>query len=98
MAPMFGFWKDWCDVAVLGLEAQSVIAMRVLKIAAGGPAADAECKRMIEEKFIAVAAAQTAALTALAGGKSVDIASRLALAPIRRRVRANHERLSRGSP
>ncbi len=95
---MFGLWKDWCDVAALGLEAQSVIAMRLVKIAGGGPAAAAECRRMVEEKFIAVAAAQAAALNALAGGQSVDAASRLALAPIKRRVHANHERLSRGWP
>ncbi len=95
---MFGFWEDWCDFAALGLEAQSVIAMRLLKIAAGGPAADAECRRMVQEKFIAVAAAQVAALDALAGGKSVDIASRLALAPIKRSVHANRQRLSRGWP
>jgi hypothetical protein len=30
------FLKSWFDVVQFGLEAQSVIAMRVMKIAAGG--------------------------------------------------------------
>jgi hypothetical protein len=93
---MLNYWQDWMDAAVLGFQAQSVIAMRLLKIAAGGPAADAECKRMVREKFDAAAAAQAAALGALAGGASVDVAARLAMVPVRRRVNANHRRLSRG--
>ena len=93
---MFSFWQDWMDAAALGLEAQGVIARRLVKIAAGGPAADAECRRMVEEKFAAAAAAQAAAVGALAVGMSMDAAARLALAPLRRRVRANHPRLSRG--
>ena len=34
----------------LGLEAQSVIALRMMKMAAGGAAAEAEMRRMISEK------------------------------------------------
>jgi hypothetical protein len=93
---MFGYWQDFMTVAALGLEAQGVIAMRLVKIAAGGPAADAECKRMVREKFDAIAAAQAAAFAALAGGQSMEAAARLALAPVCRRVRANRRRLSRG--
>jgi len=90
------FWKDWSDAAALGLEAQGVIAMRLLKIAAGGPAADAECQLMVAEKFATAAAALAAGTLALAGGKSVHDAAALALVPVRRRVRANHRRLMRG--
>jgi hypothetical protein len=50
----------------------------------------------VAEKFAAVAAAHDAASTALAGGESLQAATALALAPVRRSVRANHQRLSRG--
>lgn len=89
------FWKDWIDAAAMGLEAQGVIAMRLLKIAAGGPGADTECQLMVAEKFAAAAAAQIAAADALAGGKSIHAAAALALVPVRHRVRANHARLIR---
>jgi hypothetical protein len=36
------FWKSWIDAAQFGHEAQNVIAMRLLKIAAGGQDAAAE--------------------------------------------------------
>jgi len=93
---MFDFWSDWIDAAALGFEAQGVIAMRLMMIASGGPAADAECKRMVAEKFAAVAAGHGAAAAALARGQSLQAATALALAPMRQRVRANHRRLSRG--
>jgi hypothetical protein len=87
---MFDFWSDWIDAAALGFEAQSVIAMRMMKIAMGGPAADAECELMFAEKFAAVAAAHSDVAVALAGGMSLPGAVALALAPVRRKVRANH--------
>ena len=93
---MFNDWSDWITVgAALALEAQGVIAMRLMKIAEGGPEADAECERMVTEKFAAASASLTAAANALASGKSFEAATKLALAPIQRRVRANHRRLSR---
>jgi hypothetical protein len=44
------FWKTWIEAAQFRFEAQSVIAMRLLKIATGGQAAAAECTRMVLEK------------------------------------------------
>jgi len=93
---MFNDWNDWIAVgAVLALEAQGVIAMRLMKIAEGGPQADAECERMVTEKFAAASASLAAAANALASGKSFEAAAKLALGPIQQRVRANHRRLSR---
>jgi hypothetical protein len=92
---MVAYWRLWIEVLDLGLESQRVIAMRLARIAAGGGAADAECQRMVSEKFAAAVAAQTAAAEALVGGKGLDAAARLALAPVRVAVRANHRRLSR---
>ena len=90
------FWKSWIDAAQFGLEAQSVIAMRLMKIATGGQDGAAECTRMVLEKIDAGAAAHIAGAIALVGGKSVEVATKLAMAPIKSRVRANHVRLIRG--
>jgi hypothetical protein len=90
------FLKSWFDVAQFGLEAQSVIAMRVMKIAAGGQDGAAESTRMVLEKFDAAGASFTAGALALAGGKSMEAAAKLAMIPVRRRVQANHLRLTRG--
>ena len=93
---MFGIWKSWVDAAEFGFEAQSVVALRLMKIAAGGPSGAAEYARMVSEKFIAAAAAHSAGAIALASGKSFEAATVLALAPVKSSVRANHRRLSRG--
>jgi hypothetical protein len=45
------FWKSWIDAAQFCFEAQSVIAMRLMKIAAGGQDGAAECTRMVLEKI-----------------------------------------------
>ena len=90
------FWKDLTNAVAFGLEAQGVIAMRLLKIAAGGPAANVEWRLMVTEKFAVAAAAHAAAARALAAGKNILDAAALGLAPVRRRVRANHQRLTRG--
>jgi hypothetical protein len=95
-AKMFDFWSDWIDAATFTLEAQGVIAMRLLKIAGGGAAADDECQLMVAEKIDAMTAAHGAAMSALFSGKSMQDAYALALVPVRRTMRANHQRLSEG--
>jgi hypothetical protein len=79
---------------MLGLEASSVIGLRLLKIAAGGPASEVELRRMVSEKVAAGAALQ---LKALAGGLGYSPAAATArtLAHYRRRVRANRRRLQK---
>jgi hypothetical protein len=74
-------WKLWNDIWDLGLDAQRVIAMRLARISGGGAAADVECRRMVSEKIAAAAASQAAAAAALAGGKGIETAVTLALAP-----------------
>jgi hypothetical protein len=87
------YWKPWLDAVRFGFEVQSVIALRLLKIASGGPGGGAERTRMVTEKIRAAAAAQTAGAVALAQGKSVKTAARRAMAPVKRRVRSNYRRL-----
>jgi hypothetical protein len=79
----------------LGLEASSVIALRTLKIAIGGPAADAEARRMVSEKIDAGLSLQALALTG-GLGLTANSAATKTLAHYRRKVRANRRRLERG--
>jgi uncharacterized protein YqhQ len=71
-----------------------VISMRLMKIAAGGAEAVAECMRMIQEKSTAAAVAQTAGSLALAKGRSIKAATKAAMVPVKKKVRANRKRLS----
>lgn len=87
---------SWFDLSMdawrLGAEAQTVIALRMMKIAAGGPGVDAETRRMVAEKVGAAMELSTkAAISAMTGGAPVGPAH--AVAHYRRKVRANTRRL-----
>jgi hypothetical protein len=88
-------WKFWTDAWQVGLDAQQVIAMRLVHLSTGGAAARKECRRMVSEKVSAVVVANAAAAAALARGKGPGKAAAAALAPIKRAVLANRRRLSR---
>jgi hypothetical protein len=88
-------WKQWLDAMRFGFEVQSAIALRLIKIAAGGAESNAEVTRMVTEKVNALAEAQTAGAVALAQGKSVKAATKRVMTPIKRSVRANHRRLTK---
>jgi hypothetical protein len=82
--------RSWFDLtmqtALLGFESQRVIALRLMKLAAGGAAAELEAQRMVTEK---VAAFMEASVTLATGGSHKRVLSRY-----RTHVRANHRRLS----
>ena len=78
----------------LGLEASSVIALRTLKIAARGVAAEAETRRMVSEKLETGLALQALALTGGLGLTAHSAATKT-LAHYRRKVRANRRRLAK---
>jgi hypothetical protein len=84
-------FKDWFGLTVdawrLGFEAQQVIGLRMLKIAAGGAAAEAELTRMVLEK---AAAFSEATVTLATGGSPTRVLRRF-----RTHVRANQRRLNR---
>jgi hypothetical protein len=82
-------------VLQLGIEAQNVVALRMMRLASGGVGTEAEMNRMIVEKTAAVAEAQFAAATAAAAGNADHVVANKALAVFRKRVRANRRRLSR---
>ena len=86
-------WFDiWLDAMSLGLEAASVIGLRVVTIGAGGPAGLAEAQRMIGEKIEASLTLQAKAIT---GGLGITLFSAATgtLDHYRQKVLANRSRL-----
>jgi hypothetical protein len=79
------WWKLSMNVAAAGLEAQQVVALRLAKLAKGGPAAEKEAHKMVTEK---IAAHTEAALTLAMGGSPASVVRRY-----RSIVRANNKRL-----
>ena len=79
----------------LAVEAQQVIALRLMKLAMGGPAAKREAHRMVAEKVDA--ASKAAAITAAAVARGApDGGADAVVRMLRRRVRANRKRLGPG--
>jgi hypothetical protein len=92
-------WNAWfalsSEAALLGLEAQHVIALRLMRLAAGGALAESEAGRMVAEKVEALSEAQAAAaIAAMKGGNSNQVA-RKALGVYKKRIRSNRRRLSK---
>ncbi len=75
----------------LGLEASAVIAMRMMKMAGGGPAAAAEARRAVTEKVASGLTLPGKLLSA----RSAHSAATKTLAHYRRKVRANRRRLAK---
>jgi hypothetical protein len=83
------------DTMMLGLEAQSVIGLRLLKAVMGGEPAQREVALMFTEKAQAIIDAQLVlAESALAG--EAHLGPGRAVALYRKRVQANQRRLGRG--
>lgn len=76
------------STALLGWESQEVIARRLLKIARGDAAAQAEAQLMVSEKMLAFS---EAAMKASTGASSHAI-----VRDYRKKVRANRARLRKG--
>jgi hypothetical protein len=92
-------YNPWLGLAFkafeLGIEAQSVIALRMMRLAAGGARGRAEASRMVAEKVGALAEAQTRAAAAILTGRREKVVAGKVLNTYRKRVRANRRRLSR---
>jgi hypothetical protein len=79
----------------LGWDAQNVMALRMMRLAAGGARGQAEANRMVSEKVAAVAEAQAAAATAVITGRKSHVVAGKTLRVFGKRVRANKRRLTR---
>jgi len=92
-------FNPWFSLTVktiqLGLEAQSVIALRMMRFAAGGAAAPAEARRMIADKIAAGFEAQAVAASGVAFGRKDTVVAGKVLRVLKKRVHANKRRLSR---
>lgn len=80
-------YKDWFNLAMLGLETQQVVWLRCMKLAAGGTAAQREASLMVSEKVEAATHAWMDSMTGASSGKIVR--------GYRTKVSANKRRLSR---
>jgi hypothetical protein len=97
--PKSFWWNPWLALSLQSAwmcwEAQSVITLRLLRLAKGGAAAEAEVQRMFAEKAAALAEAQIAATTrTLRGGRSHQV-TKETLSVYSRRVRRNRRRLTK---
>ncbi len=80
--------------ARLALDAQQVIALRMAKLALGGPAATLEATTMITEKAKALSESQFLVLSAATRGQHDKAAERV-IRLYQRRVSANKRRLGK---
>ncbi len=83
------------DAWMLGAEAATVMTLRTLKIAAGGPDAGREADRMVSEKIEAAQALQAMAMTGALGFTAPGVVDK-SIKHYRRKVRANRRRLAKG--
>jgi hypothetical protein len=81
------WWKLSQDLFAANLEAQRVIALRMMKLSKGGSAAQWEASKMVGEKMVAAAEAATTLAT---GGSPERVLRRY-----RTIMRANAKRLSK---
>jgi hypothetical protein len=88
----WNYSRAWTRFA---LEAQTVIALRMLRLSTGGALARREAARMVIEKGAALTMAQMNAAAALMGGHGPRAAGTRAFGTYKRAVSKNRRRLSR---
>jgi hypothetical protein len=89
--PWVSFGMKACQI---GLEAQTVIALRMIRLATGGARAEAEASRMVTEKMMASSGLRKCRDSRMRGDEDHVVAGKM-LKVYRKRVRANRRRLSR---
>ena len=100
MSNAFRIWNNWVSLssqaAMLPLQTQSVIALRLMRIAGGALArSEAEATRMGTEKVQALGEAQPIApVGSMAGSNRRNIAKKVA-GVYKKRVRGNRRRVTR---
>jgi hypothetical protein len=100
MLDLTRIWNPWFSLSLQGArlawEAQSVVALRLMRIASeSAHGRQSESHRMVAEKMAALTEAQTAAtIAALRGGGGHRVAKKV-LGVYKKRVRRNTKRLAR---
>jgi hypothetical protein len=99
MSNAFRVWNNWFSLssqtAMLALEAQRVITLRLMRIAAGGALAKSEVARMTTEKVQALGEAQAAAVVGSVTGRNSHHIAKKVVRVYKKRVRGNRRRLTR---
>jgi len=90
---LFSVLDTWIEAARFSADVHRVIALRMIRLASGGPKATIEAREMVSEKVSAFVDAHVAVITALSNGSSLEEAAAGAYAPYRRCVQANSCRL-----
>ena len=91
---MFNAWLALTfQTAQLGLDAQRVVALRLMRLSGGGAAGATEARRMVADKMAALSEAQFATAAAVLTGDSHRLANKV-LRVFQKRVRANKTRLA----
>ena len=91
---MFNAWLALTfQTAQLGLDAQRVVALRLMRLSGGGAAGATEARLMVADKMAALSEAQFAAAAAVLTGDSHKLANKV-LRVFKKRVRANRNRLA----
>jgi hypothetical protein len=85
------------QTAQLGLEAQNVMALRLMRLAGGGATGLDEARLMVTDKMTALTEAQLEATATVLAGRGHKVAAKV-LDVFKKRVRANRDRLSNQSP
>lgn len=91
--PYAGWVGASMDAWSLGIEASTVIGLRVAKLAMGGAGADAEMCRMVSEKMQAAYELQMAMVTGQIGASPLA-GTRKVIRHYRKKVKANKRRLT----
>lgn len=98
--PIFSNIFPWASItrmamqnAMLTMEAQQVIALRLTKMAMGGPGVDREARLMVSEKMETMAESGRVMTMAALGGTH-DMGAEKVMKLYRSKVRANRKRLS----
>jgi hypothetical protein len=90
---LFNVLNTWLEAVRFSADVQRVMALRMIRLASGGPLAATEACQMIAEKVSAFEEAQVAIVTALATGSDLYAATAEVYGPYQRCVRANCLRL-----
>lgn len=95
-ATPFDYWLLGLRMTHMLVEAQTVVALRMMGMAGGWPVSATENTRMVNEKGPAFIKAAGAATAAAMKGRRPDQIVDAALRPIGLKTRSNARRLSKG--
>lgn len=94
----FEFFRIGMTLGTIAVEAQMVIAMRLMGLAGFWTLGRGETRRMVAEKTAAFREGLVASGRAGMAGRGPLAQTRAALAPVRRRTKSNSRRLGRKGP